>query len=549
MLLENQLNTLITNPSDDIALTVQMLTYELTYRFPQAFNDAGVQSRLIPLMLQAPRGTVNMQAIVHPYISRVMSQNAAAFDPTRIGMYTVGAFSVNLQPIRTTPQNTTRDVVMSITAPANAVGDAVRYQAFVVAREQNGQYQILDGVPSYPSAPLNDADSITLQRVGDLNLDGVEEFAVSVNYRNGLNNDLFIYAVRGDEAFVLNRLDEPMRFSSIASWPTGGNSFTVTEQRRADDSYWGCVEQQGITWTWGANVFRPSADALGFTRGVSLGCQLDALGDVFALPPFEAISRIENARNTYPATDADMPLRALLVEAALHHLNGQPDLAISKASLVIQQAGAGSSRIAQAETLLAAIGRPDLSPLQVCGVMDSTAPDSVCDVSSVVMRTLTERPLLAGQDVSVQLTQRGLPVAQFFTHVELGRADRPAVGLNLGDGVWLAFAANPNDPTTLLPEPIESRMTLNNGDLSIVPARTLTEPVLNRLYASDFSGVRASLETAQDGGLTPEASFVLALAYDLSGDRNAARTTYYRLWDTAPDTVWGRLAARHLERR
>jgi len=48
---------------------------------------------------------------------------------------------------------------------------------------------------------------------------------------------------------------------------------------------------------------------------------------------------------------------------------------------------------------------------------------------------------------------------------------------------------------------------------------------------------------------TPAFLYLRALTQELLGQRVVARAEYYALWTAYPTSVWGRLAAAHLERR
>ncbi|MBZ0302333.1 MAG: hypothetical protein K8J31_21475, partial [Anaerolineae bacterium] len=57
--------------------------------------------------------------------------------------------------------------------------------------------------------------------------------------------------------------------------------------------------------------------------------------------------------------------------------------------------------------------------------------------------------------------------------------------------------------------------------------------------------VRANPQAA----LSAEMRYLQALSFDLLADRVHARQAYYDLWQQSPRSIWGQLAADHLEQR
>jgi hypothetical protein len=133
----------------------------------------------------------------------------------------------------------------------------------------------------------------------------------------------------------------------------------------------------------------------------------------------------------------------------------------------------------------------------------------------------------------------------------VGRVDRQAVLFDLTGGQWWAFAPLEDDLYTaeqIAPPP--------GYEPAPVPTLLITPPA--RAY--DALLVNGSPEEAlnildntirDNPGVRLDASvyFLQALCYDLLGDRRAAKVAYFTLWEQNSASVWGQLAAAHLEKR
>jgi hypothetical protein len=47
--------------------------------------------------------------------------------------------------------------------------------------------------------------------------------------------------------------------------------------------------------------------------------------------------------------------------------------------------------------------------------------------------------------------------------------------------------------------------------------------------------------------IAADTRYIVAFSYDLLGNRDEARTRYYEIWRDLPQTIWGQLAAAHLQ--
>lgn len=541
LLAEDMLRQLNENPTPDTELIVRLALYELETRFPAVLAREGVQERLLSPALSAPRGTVDMRPIVRPYIARLVSENRDLFDEERAVTYSVGEFTVGVQPINATPLSDT-DVLLTITSQ-EPDGSPPRYQDVVVGRFSVDGLAILPAAPDYPAAPFNAnaIEAVELLRVGDLNNDGADEFAAAVTRTDIPDRAMVIYAVRGDTAFGLAAPGTTIRFSGAPQW--GDAAFTVTQLQAQPESFWGCAAQQPVTWTWGANVFFPDEGASS-VRASDLACQLDALGNVFALPPGDAIAEIEALFAAADAVNADLQARADLILAMLYLLNAQPEPAAILAGQVA--ASADAPRAEQARAVLRGIGSSNVTPLEICGAIELLPPDVVCDVAAVTARLLAE-PFSADTDILVQLAGRGIPAERLETLQTIGRRDRLGAYVPLGEGgIWIAFNETDNGYTA---EIIETPPRFVTPEATPPSPATLTRNLAALLFReNDRTGVVTAIDSL-DVALAPDVRFIRAFANDLAGNRDIARRQYYDLWAADPDGVWGQFAARHLERR
>jgi hypothetical protein len=96
-----------------------------------------------------------------------------------------------------------------------------------------------------------------------------------------------------------------------------------------------------------------------------------------------------------------------------------------------------------------------------------------------------------------------------------------------------AAAASPTPPPALLEAaPAVVSALVNDND----PARALNL-------------LETALSRSPGAALSAAAQYMRAYSYDLLGDRVRARDGYFALWQSAPRSPWGQLAAAHLEQR
>jgi len=135
--------------------------------------------------------------------------------------------------------------------------------------------------------------------------------------------------------------------------------------------------------------------------------------------------------------------------------------------------------------------------------------------------------------------------------------NREFVNFALPGASWWAFA--PTDPVFYIPSPEEAPVGAASATTAMAAAQPQVMPlpvgVYNILIEDDNPiGVLTSIENFEQelpegSTLSPEALYLQALSFDLTANLNQARSSYFNLWSTFPDTIWGQLAGAHLQPR
>jgi hypothetical protein len=524
---------------------VRLIMYELSQRFPGAPHDPAERDRLLEAMLTAPRGTVDMRGIVRPYIASVLNETQPDFSER--GALNAGSFTVEILPANLNNDERPDAVI-------HTVSNGLLYEDYTMAVvDEQGVYQILGGTPMLPAAPLDDVQSILLERIADVTGDNVEEMVLLVNVRGQVNPiQMFVYGLRGGQAFALTEAGQDIRFGRLLGFPDDAPRISAADYL-LESPEWGCISERIVTWTWNGGDFQfavNNGDG-GYVQQNSLACALYQAEPLFSVPPGDAIDHIHNALSEYsfgePGTN-----RAGMVLAMLYLLQGSSDQAIEQAQRFIEISGDDVWLVTQAQTLLDAIADPSNSELDICAAMQTASRYGACNVDQVLERMFSEDPLSRDRPILAQLEERELTVLQTTEFTEAGRAPRTAVRLDIEGSSWWAFA-----PTTRESYTAEALLTPPEGFEVAVPPPTQVEPppqvYVTLLVSNDFSGVLSLLDNAQRAGqgapLTPEALYIRALAYDLLFDRTNAQQAYFELWSAYPSTIWGQFAAAHLELR
>lgn len=536
----------------DSTRAVQALQYELERRFPGAPRDMAQRQALLTIMLAAPRGSADLRPVVRPYIEQALNRLRPAFDaPDRVSLE-VDGFGLTILPANLDGDPATADAVVLTRYPAALTGALdVQYQDYVAAqRTAFGAYRVLVGAPAFPAAPLEGVRAVSLEQLADLNGDGVAEIALGL-HGDALNRELLIYGWRGGQIANLIAPGAALRFGSPIRWPAGDGRL-VARVYRVESSAWDCLGERDETWSWSFNYFRPPVPPPPFALQDSLGCRLYQAEPLFEQPVEPTIQRLQAALQTAQPEDAAAAQRAGMVLAMLHVLNGRADLALEQTQQLRAEALPGSWLAGQLTAFDRVASEPNTTPVQVCAALEAAGPDGACNVDQLLTRLLAERPFRRDQPVEAQLAVLGINVLDKLTLSEVGRFDRQAFRFDLGTDRWWAFA--PLDRETYQAEPIAPpagfTRTTETPLVVVEPPPAVWDALLRDNQPEVALTVLANAVRDFPGvPLSSSARYVQALSYDLLSDRNNARAAYYALWSDDPASIWGQLAAAHLERR
>lgn len=524
----------------DGALAVRLLQHELRVRFPAAPRDPRQRDALLMAMLAAPLGSVDMRALAWAHLVDALNLLQPSFaqpDELQAGnwRYSITPANVDNRP--------PADALIVSEYRANG---ETRYIGAAFASGAPGQgYRLF--AADYPAAPQPGIRALPLIALVDANGDRLDDLAIGIQDDDPLNDELRLYGLRGDAVASLIAPGESVRYRMLrsegGSWARDGR-FTV-EVARVDSARWGCIAQQPVTWAWVFNYLRQE-NAGSFTAQQSLGCAVFALEPLFSLPPSEAIASVEAAFARADRADptsgrVQLGLAVLLAMGgdtqralALAEDYGDPDLAAQAAAL--------RGSIAQIAT-----------PAQHCAAVIAAAqtPESaLCVMDEVLERLFTAAPLRRDEDIESQLTRFGISVRERTTIRQVGRLDRQAFRFDLAGSGWWAFAPLQADTYTAERIPTPAGLATATPPPAIPP---VTEAAVEALLRGDYAGALIALDNAQqarpNAPASPAVEFMRVLARDLTGDRSAARAGYYALWMRTPESLWGQLAAAHLERR
>lgn len=523
---------------NEARLAIGLTQYELERRFPGAPRSLSAREQLLQVLLAAPPASVDMRAVVRPYLESVLATSGPALD-------LAGALEWQGWHLDWTPANV--DNRPPLDALLHAVyrtdnADNVLYEDYTfVAMTSPGVYRIFPA--SYPVAPLGSATAVRLYRLGDATGDSGDE-AVLLVETDDLNQRLYIFGWRGDGVVDLVAPGQPAFLSEILEWRSETRSF-VANVVRVNSPRWGCLSQGIANWAYTFNFYRVSDDGVAFADQPSLACMLFATEPLFDKPLSDAIRTVENL---YAIAENDPAAhRARLMLAVLYALDGQTE---SASALAFGMSDAALR--SQASALQSALARGD-TPAQICAAVVRAAPMAdvaFCDVDDFLSRLFSEQPLNRQEPIRDQLASLGIAVREQVTLRQIGRFDRQAVSFDLAGLRWWAFA--PLDEEFLTAEAIQPPVS---GDTEGHSARALrpAQRAVDALFAGDLPAALVALDNAvrerPDAPLSPEFIYVRALTRDLVGDRVGARQDYYTVWSSSPATIWGMLAAGHLERR
>lgn len=540
-LFEHQLDQTSGTTADEL-LAAQVTAYELRVRYPAAPAD----EQLLPLiekMLALPPHVLELRTWVQRLLLPTLTP------PTQTTRLMQDGFALEVQPAQLNADEW-RDAVIRVTH--TAADGTLRYDDLWIVLGSARGYESVPEAVALQRRPFDTTNAPTLIEVSDINRDGLDELVFTVPDEGpGIHYE--IVGLRDDVAVSLIAADQVLRAQVNPSDPaslfrTLGDLQVVEPRAGSRAPGWDCVSQRPVTWTYSNNFYRRQvALNTDFRPQESLGCALLALEPIYAREPLNAIGLINQALDRFPQPGHDRD-RALIVLAAQYALAGQPDEAETVIEVVRASAAANSWAAQQANALLLTISDPAANILTLCAALAQTSPQGACDMDGLLMRLLGLIALKTDEDLVTQLGEFGFPVAAVETFNPVGQATREIVTFDLAGASRWAFVAeregryraerfvDPAIPTpgaTLDGTLGAARALLQDND----PARAITL----------IDSLERTLSPAQPP--LPAARYLRALAYDLTGSRERARQEYYALWSEDGDSVWGQLAAAHLELR
>jgi hypothetical protein len=512
---------------------LRLLQYEFARRFPNAVPSLTDQERLLMAMLSAPPGSVDARPVARPYVLARLNEHPDT-QVFAAGGLSVELIAANIDGV--TPQ----DAVLHLTAPS--------YNDFVpLVRGANGSYRMLTAA-ELPAAPLGAITTLTLQGIDDYNRDGRDELAVSLD-DGQLNRQLFIFGERGGTLVSLTPPGTSIRFGDFVDWGDDG-SFEVT-MLREESVAWQCRGERPVQWRWNANFFRPTPDPEGYFFQSTANCLFYGLEPIFAQPIDEVLEDIDQVL-AVTSGDTDYSIqRARVVQAMLHVLEGDIRTALALALELEDQAEPGSWLAEQTGALITALGATDVKPLEVCAALIEASTHGACDIDGVLTRIFAEFPLRRGLPIADQLAPLGITVQEQMRVSAVGKADRQVVRFELAGEHWWAFA--PLDPEVYTAEKMEP-LSSDGPAVMPLPVIAASESLYNNLLVNnDPAAVLTAIDNLvranPQADIAPAVHYLQALSLDLLANRTRARQAYYDLWQQHPRSVWGQLAADHLEQR
>ncbi len=531
----------LTPSAVDLQKAIRLTQLELQQRFPNAPTDPQTRENLLLAMLAAPPGSVDMRFVARPYVESLLNVSPTDYK----------GFQIEIQPANIDGADPI-DAILHVRYP-NTDAPAI-YEDYLMARVDNqGGYHLLASSPTLPATPLDDITGISLLGIGDFNQDGTDEMAIAV--QNGdINQRIMIYSWRSSGLVNLVEPGKEIAFGSLIEWPANADYLSVNVYR-LESPAWQCVGEQPVTWTWNLNFFRPASDPPGFAFQGSANCLFFGLEPIFEMPVLSAISTLQEVISLSPPPSNPAESygldRAKMMIAMLEVLNGQSDTALNRVREMASSAQAGSWVSEQTSALINAVLEPNSTALSVCAALVNASDYGACDVNQVLTRIFNEQPLSRAETIGSQLAELGITVLDTFTVSQVGRIDRQGIHFNLAGDSWWAFA--PLDPDFYTAEriaaPAEYNAMIPPTPLVVAP-QTLYDALLVDNNPSLALTMIDNLMLNNPGvTISPEVRFIEAMSYDLLNNRARARQAYFDLWEESMLSIWGQLAAAHLEQR
>lgn len=525
---------------------IQMTQYELERRFPGAPHNMGQRERVLTLMFQAMNNELDLRSIARPYIVHQINQiGISAGTSTVLGNLSISTRAINLDGVEPIDMV----VEVSYTMGDGEMSQTV-YQDHLLLQGTEDGFVLPDLPADLRAAPFRDIQSVDVWQVADLNNDGRDELALSVD-RGDLNKELLIYGWRADA--VINLIEPNQHIYYGDQLAINGNpSVLTTNFFQLESSRWQCVSSTEFLWTWTSNFFRPNETLnINFTDANTVGCGLYRAEPIFAQPAGDAIQTVSVILAQGMGIDEAGWDRGNIALAMLFVLDGDAEGAGLQVDLMEPLTNDNPWLANQVEAFNTALESEQVIPVEVCTALLLADDDGACDIDQVLAQLFTENPILRADDLVPQLEALDLPVLEVVEVSQIGLANRQVVNFNLHGASWWAFA--PTDPEQYNPEIANAPVGFGEAVFPIgliQPTQIAYDALFVHNNPSEVLTVLDNLMRANpDVPFSLEAQYLQALSYDLQADRRNAYQAYYDLWSENPTSQWGILAAVHLEAR
>jgi hypothetical protein len=531
----------LTPGAGEIEKAIRLTQYELVRRFPGAPRTISEQAQLLDALLNAPVGSVDARMVARPFIVAALNDHAN-LQPFTINGFLVEPIAVDLDgrdPL---------DAVLHVQYPADAL--PLRYVDYIaVVGTINDAYQLLV-TNDLPAAPLGTTTGLMLVGAADFNGDGLDELAVTLT-TGDLNQEMRIFGWRGGSLVNLVQPGSKILFGEVTNGLLDVGDLSVKVYREASPA-WQCRETLDVRWRWDANFYRPVPDPTGYFFENTANCLFYGAEPFFAQEIPEALLTLSQIKGLAPSETDYSAQRASMTQAMLRLFSGDVGSALALALELEAQAEPDSWLAQQTGAFISALDEADVKPLTVCAALLSASEYGACDIDSALTRLFEEQPLSRDEPIDDQLTEMGISVLHQVTVSEVGKVDREVVHFQMG-GVdhWWAFAPLDRDfYSATLAEPLPQFAPMPVPVPVLVAPPSMYEALLvNNDPLTVLTTLDNLLRENPQAAVSPELRFLEALSLDLLANRSRARQAYYELWRAAPRSVWGQLAADHLEQR
>lgn len=534
----------ITADAPDRIMALRLFQQEIANRFAGTPRNTANREALLQAMLAAPVGTVDVRPVIRPYVEAALNELQPPYDVDSIITYknlTLTIAPANLDG------RMGKGAVIYIANTADNGNPAFRDVALSIIDAQ-GIYRVPQSQSPYPVASETVLSSAL---VDNLNGDSLNELDLTVMELGDINGQLYVYGWRGGEAVNLIEPGKQVWYAGTRRPLSDGSGFTVDEYR-LDDPAWGCSSSRAVVWRWQNNFFRPPATLPEFTPLNTLACKLSAAEPLYAMPPADALRVIGNLTAQATADDAAAAGHAAVMAAMLNVLDGKADVGIQQIAGLSTGTQPGTWLDEQVQAFKQAAAEPNSTPLTLCAALKAASEYGACDVNAVLTRLFAEQPFSRDLPIEDQAVRLGLQVVNQTTIKQVGKVDRPAYLFDLSGDQWWSFGPLGKDLYTA--EAIDTPAGFEAPPAALptvlTPPQTAYDALLVRNDPAEVLNILDTIERNRPGTPMDSAGrFLRALSLDLLNDRRTAQPAYYELWSDDPISVWGQLAAAHLERR